>query len=225
MPCFLSNLCHFFQVHGQDLRGKIIGVPFGSTTHYQLLYLLEKIVKMPDVRVVDVKPSSLEASWLAGDIDGYTAPTAPTCCLLAPDHTWFLPIHIYVVDTCGVRTFIWPPYLFSLQEEPFNGSLWVHSGFVAERGQMIFSHQLFVMMFSIGHRYDMPTATAACHMRSIMLAHALTTLGAPTWTALVHRQSSASPAFIRDLLRTLDACNNDYHANGWSFTSKQVHLA
>ena len=80
-------------MHGQDLRGKTIGVPFASTTHYQLLYLFDKVLKIPDVRVVDVKPSRLEASWQAGDIDGYAHLLAGP---LVPDHAWFLPISVRV---------------------------------------------------------------------------------------------------------------------------------
>ena len=56
-----------------------------------------------------------------------------------------------------------------------------------------------------------------------MVGHTLYNLGAPIWNALVHRRGSgSSKAFIRDLLRTLEACDQNYLENGWSFSSKQV---
>ena len=46
-------------------------VPFGSTTHYQLLYLLEQVFRvLEDVTVIDVKPGDLQKRWDDGEIDG-----------------------------------------------------------------------------------------------------------------------------------------------------------
>ena len=47
--------------------------------------------------------------------------------------------------------------------------------------------------------------------------------GATTWHALVHRHGSrASTVFIRDLLQTLEACNQNYLTNAWPIASAQV---
>jgi taurine transport system substrate-binding protein len=53
------------------LKGKKIGVPFGSTSHFRLLGLLkENGLTESDVTVLDLRPDALVAAWLRGDIDG-----------------------------------------------------------------------------------------------------------------------------------------------------------
>lgn len=39
-----------------DLRGKIVGVPFGSTTHYQTLFLIDLLGIRGEVTIVDMSP-------------------------------------------------------------------------------------------------------------------------------------------------------------------------
>jgi taurine transport system substrate-binding protein len=53
-----------------DLKGKKVGVPFGSTSHFRLLGLLKtnKLTER-DVTVLDLKPDALVAAWSRGDID------------------------------------------------------------------------------------------------------------------------------------------------------------
>lgn len=54
-----------------DLTGKIIAVPFGSTTHFSLLAALEQDGVNPDeVRILDMQPQELLAAWQFGEIDG-----------------------------------------------------------------------------------------------------------------------------------------------------------
>jgi taurine transport system substrate-binding protein len=54
-----------------DLKGKTIGVPFGSTSHFRLLGLLKEYgLTESDVTVLDLRPDALVAAWLRGDIDG-----------------------------------------------------------------------------------------------------------------------------------------------------------
>ena len=53
-----------------DLKGKKIGAPFGSTTHYSLLQILQlNGIKPEDVTLLDLNPSDLLAAWTRGDID------------------------------------------------------------------------------------------------------------------------------------------------------------
>jgi taurine transport system substrate-binding protein len=53
-----------------DLKGKKIGAPFGSTTHYSLLQVLKLNKISPDeVTLLDFNPSDLLAAWTRGDID------------------------------------------------------------------------------------------------------------------------------------------------------------
>lgn len=55
----------------QDLKGKRIGTPFVSTSHYQLMYALEKWGYKPnDVRVLNMRPADVGAAWQRGDLDG-----------------------------------------------------------------------------------------------------------------------------------------------------------
>jgi taurine transport system substrate-binding protein len=54
-----------------DLKGKKIGVPFGSTSHFRLLgFLKENGLTESDVTVLDLRPDALVAAWLRGDLDG-----------------------------------------------------------------------------------------------------------------------------------------------------------
>lgn len=54
-----------------DLPGKIIAVPFGSTTHFSLLSALEQDDIDPEsVRILDMQPQDLLAAWQFGEIDG-----------------------------------------------------------------------------------------------------------------------------------------------------------
>ncbi|MEU6127440.1 ABC transporter substrate-binding protein [Streptomyces sp. NPDC047123] len=52
------------------LKGKTIGTPFASTSHYSLLAALEKAGLEPsDVKLVDLQPQAILAAWQRGDID------------------------------------------------------------------------------------------------------------------------------------------------------------
>jgi taurine transport system substrate-binding protein len=54
-----------------DLKGRKIGVPFGSTSHFRLLGLLKvNHLTQAEVTVLDLKPDALVAAWARGDIDG-----------------------------------------------------------------------------------------------------------------------------------------------------------
>lgn len=54
----------------QDLKGKRIGVPFVSTTHFHLLFALEQFkIGANDVRVVNMRPPEIAAAWERGDLD------------------------------------------------------------------------------------------------------------------------------------------------------------
>jgi taurine transport system substrate-binding protein len=53
-----------------DLKGKKIGVPFVSTTHYQLLFALEDAgLSATDAEVLNMAPPAVAAAWERGDID------------------------------------------------------------------------------------------------------------------------------------------------------------
>ena len=56
-----------------DLKGKRIGVPFGSTSHYRLLtYLRLHNLAPGDVILLDLRPDPMVAAWGRGEIDaGY----------------------------------------------------------------------------------------------------------------------------------------------------------
>lgn len=55
----------------QDLKGKTIAVPFGSTTHFHMMFALEQFNISPkDVNVLDMSPPDMVAAWERGDIDG-----------------------------------------------------------------------------------------------------------------------------------------------------------
>jgi len=55
----------------QDLRGKTIAVPFGSTTHFHMMFALEQFgIPAKDVKVIDMSPPDMVAAWERGDING-----------------------------------------------------------------------------------------------------------------------------------------------------------
>ncbi|MCK8787017.1 taurine ABC transporter substrate-binding protein [Roseomonas sp. NAR14] len=52
------------------LRGRTVAVPFVSTAHYQLAYVLEKAGLRPrDLRLLNMRPPEIAAAWTRGDID------------------------------------------------------------------------------------------------------------------------------------------------------------
>ena len=54
----------------QDLKGKKLGVPFVSTTHFHTLFALEQFgLTTKDVKVLNMQPPSIAAAWERGDID------------------------------------------------------------------------------------------------------------------------------------------------------------
>ncbi len=54
----------------QDLKGKTLGVPFVSTTHFHTLFALEQFgLSDKDVKVINMQPNAISASWRRGDID------------------------------------------------------------------------------------------------------------------------------------------------------------
>jgi len=54
----------------QDLKGKKIGVPFVSTTHFHALFALEQFGLDPrDVELLNLQPNAIAAAWERGDID------------------------------------------------------------------------------------------------------------------------------------------------------------
>ena len=54
----------------QDLHGKTLACPAGSTSHYQLLYLIDQLKLRDVVTVRTARPSELEDLWRTGVIDG-----------------------------------------------------------------------------------------------------------------------------------------------------------
>ncbi|MDO6563602.1 taurine ABC transporter substrate-binding protein [Amphritea sp. 1_MG-2023] len=54
----------------QDLRGKKIGVPFVSTTHFHMLFAMEQFgLTEKDVKLINMQPNAINAAWERGDID------------------------------------------------------------------------------------------------------------------------------------------------------------
>ncbi|MGB5444322.1 MAG: taurine ABC transporter substrate-binding protein [Psychromonas sp.] len=54
-----------------DLKGKRIAVPFVSTTHFHALFALEQFgLTEKDVKLINMQPNAISASWQRGDIDG-----------------------------------------------------------------------------------------------------------------------------------------------------------
>lgn len=63
----------------EDLKGKKVGVPFVSTSHFHLLVGLEKVWKIDprEVNILNMKPPQIVAAWQRGDIDAaYVWPPA-----------------------------------------------------------------------------------------------------------------------------------------------------
>ena len=55
----------------QDLIGKTIAVPFGSTTHFHMMFALQQFnIPSADLEVLDMSPPDMVAAWERGDIDG-----------------------------------------------------------------------------------------------------------------------------------------------------------
>ena len=55
----------------KDLVGKKIGVPFGSTTHFHMIFALKANgIDPKSVNVLDMSPQDMTAAWKRGDIDG-----------------------------------------------------------------------------------------------------------------------------------------------------------
>ena len=55
----------------QDLKGKKIAVPFGSTTHFHMMFALEQFnIPSADLEVLDMSPPDMVAAWERGDING-----------------------------------------------------------------------------------------------------------------------------------------------------------
>ncbi len=53
-----------------DLKGKKIATPFVSTSHFQLLYALNKAgIKATDAQILNMRPPEIAAAWSRGDID------------------------------------------------------------------------------------------------------------------------------------------------------------
>lgn len=54
-----------------ELRGRKIGVPFGSTTHFAFLSLLkQENIPENEIDIIDMQPQNMVAGWQRGDIDG-----------------------------------------------------------------------------------------------------------------------------------------------------------
>jgi len=54
----------------QDLKGKKLGVPFVSTTHFHTLFALEQFgIDPKEVKILNLQPSAITAAWKRGDID------------------------------------------------------------------------------------------------------------------------------------------------------------
>ncbi len=54
----------------QDLKGKKVGVPFVSTTHFHVLFALEQFgIKPEQVQLLNMQPPAIAAAWERGDID------------------------------------------------------------------------------------------------------------------------------------------------------------
>ena len=53
-----------------DLKGKKLGVPFVSTTHFHTMFALEQWgIKASDVQLLNMQPNQIAAAWERGDID------------------------------------------------------------------------------------------------------------------------------------------------------------
>lgn len=58
-------------IHGvKDLVGKKVGVPFGTTSHYELMNALKMAgINSAMVKILDMSPPAILAAWQRGDID------------------------------------------------------------------------------------------------------------------------------------------------------------
>lgn len=55
----------------QDMLGKTIAVPFGSTTHFHMMFALEQFnIDPKNMKVIDMSPPDMVAAWERGDING-----------------------------------------------------------------------------------------------------------------------------------------------------------
>jgi taurine transport system substrate-binding protein len=53
-----------------DLKGKKIGVPFASTTHFHTMFALDQWgIKPTEVQLLNMQPNQIAAAWERGDID------------------------------------------------------------------------------------------------------------------------------------------------------------
>lgn len=58
-------------VSPQDLKGKTIGVPFVSTTHFHMLFALEQFgINAKDVDIRNMQTNAIASAWESGAIDG-----------------------------------------------------------------------------------------------------------------------------------------------------------
>lgn len=54
----------------EDLRGKILAVPFASTTHYHTLFALERFgIRANELTIVNMQPPEIAEAWARGEID------------------------------------------------------------------------------------------------------------------------------------------------------------
>ena len=54
----------------QDLKGKKLGVPFVSTTHFHTLFALEQFgIDSTEVEILNMQPNQIVEAWERGDID------------------------------------------------------------------------------------------------------------------------------------------------------------
>jgi len=54
----------------EQLKGKRVGLPFNTSVHFAMLAALQSVnLRASDVRLVNIKPDSLAATWKRGDID------------------------------------------------------------------------------------------------------------------------------------------------------------
>lgn len=54
----------------QQLKGRTIAVPFGSTSHFSLLFALQQAgLSDSDVKLINVEPENMLAAWQGGQID------------------------------------------------------------------------------------------------------------------------------------------------------------
>jgi taurine transport system substrate-binding protein len=57
-------------VSPQDLKGKKLGVPFVSTTHFHTLFALEQFgINPKEIKILNMQPPAIAAAWERGDID------------------------------------------------------------------------------------------------------------------------------------------------------------